>query len=269
MYSIGQFSLITQMTRKALRYYDEKGVLSPSYIDPKNGYRYYEPKLVSKAIRLLKYKSCQFPLEEIKELLKMEDLGNFAEIEHRIQIQLDRIHDAVSQLHKVESRLLHLQNVMEELTMSEITIKEIQDLTVAGIRRTGKYCIDIPLMIHHLFAYLGQNRIEPQGPPIFICHDEEYREEDADIEIIISVNEIKDTDPEVKHYNLPGGLFASTIHKGPYEEVGPSFANLFVWIEANGYKPVGPSREVYLSDPAEQKPEDYITEIMIPVEEVK
>lgn len=37
---IGQFSRMSRMTVKALRYYDEQGVLKPAYIDSASGYRY-------------------------------------------------------------------------------------------------------------------------------------------------------------------------------------------------------------------------------------
>ena len=40
MYKIGEFSKITSLTIKALRYYEEQGILCPSERD-KNGYRLY------------------------------------------------------------------------------------------------------------------------------------------------------------------------------------------------------------------------------------
>ncbi len=42
MLSIGEFSKISHLTMKTLRYYDEIGLLKPAFIDPKNGYRYYD-----------------------------------------------------------------------------------------------------------------------------------------------------------------------------------------------------------------------------------
>jgi DNA-binding transcriptional MerR regulator len=39
--SIGRFSQITRLTQKALRLYDERGLLKPSIKDPVTGYRYY------------------------------------------------------------------------------------------------------------------------------------------------------------------------------------------------------------------------------------
>ena len=39
--SIGELSKITGVHIKALRYYDSLGILTPTYIDPNSGYRYY------------------------------------------------------------------------------------------------------------------------------------------------------------------------------------------------------------------------------------
>lgn len=39
--SIGEFSKITGVHIKALRYYDSLGILPPAYVDPESGYRYY------------------------------------------------------------------------------------------------------------------------------------------------------------------------------------------------------------------------------------
>lgn len=39
--SIGELSRITGVHIKALRYYDSLGILTPAYVDPQSGYRYY------------------------------------------------------------------------------------------------------------------------------------------------------------------------------------------------------------------------------------
>lgn len=45
--SIGQISKLTNVNIKSLRYYDEIGILTPAYVDPKNGYRYYTAAQIS------------------------------------------------------------------------------------------------------------------------------------------------------------------------------------------------------------------------------
>jgi MerR family regulatory protein len=38
MLKIGDFSALSQVSIKTLRYYDETGLLRPAHIDPENGY---------------------------------------------------------------------------------------------------------------------------------------------------------------------------------------------------------------------------------------
>ena len=59
---------------------------------------------------------------------------------------------------------------------------------------------------------------------------------------------------------------ARIVHKGPYEECGPTYEKLFAWIKENNKKIVGPTREVYLNDPKDVSPEEILTEILAPIE---
>lgn len=69
MLSIGEFSNICQVSTKALRYYDEIGLLKPSEINPENGYRYYSIDQLERMLFINRLKSYSFSLEEIKEFL--------------------------------------------------------------------------------------------------------------------------------------------------------------------------------------------------------
>ena len=42
MFTIGEFSKITGLTVKTLRFYHEEQLLVPSFVDPQTGYRYYD-----------------------------------------------------------------------------------------------------------------------------------------------------------------------------------------------------------------------------------
>ncbi len=55
------------------------------------------------------------------------------------------------------------------------------------------------------------------------------------------------------------------MHKGPYETVAPTYEDLWTWIGANGYRIAGPPMEIYFSDPNKVAPEEYLTEIQMPV----
>ncbi|MCD4807132.1 MAG: GyrI-like domain-containing protein [Methanococcoides sp.] len=158
--------------------------------------------------------------------------------------------------------------------MSDISIVAIEPQLVIGIRRIGSYEL-LPEMFPEIFQFAVGNNIEIAGPPIFVMH--ETSEEDAlnansegnaDLEVVIPVSEKIEDTGNVKCYELPGGKMAKILHKGPYEDCGPTYHELFTWLAENGFAIIGPMREVYLNDPQEVAPEDILTEIYAPVEQV-
>ncbi len=56
MLKIGEFSKLSHLTVKALRFYEKKGLLIPVFIDPWTGYRFYETRQLEKAAKI---KACR------------------------------------------------------------------------------------------------------------------------------------------------------------------------------------------------------------------
>jgi len=54
MFRIGDFSRLSQVSIKALRFYDEVGLLKPTLVDGATGYRYYSANLLPRLNRILK-----------------------------------------------------------------------------------------------------------------------------------------------------------------------------------------------------------------------
>ena len=69
MLKIGEFSKLAQVSPKALRIYDERGLLRPAWIDRFSGYRYYAPEQLARLHSILALKDLGFSLDQIGELL--------------------------------------------------------------------------------------------------------------------------------------------------------------------------------------------------------
>src|SRR5262245_63472020 len=67
--TIGEFGAATQLTAKALRLYDEQGLLRPDRTDPATGYRYYgaEQVPVGRLIRVLR--DMNLSLSQVQQVL--------------------------------------------------------------------------------------------------------------------------------------------------------------------------------------------------------
>src|SRR5438105_476120 len=70
MFRIGEFARLTQVTVKALRYYDEVGLLRPAAVDEETGYRYYSLEQVPRLNRILALKELGLSLEQIGLVLR-------------------------------------------------------------------------------------------------------------------------------------------------------------------------------------------------------
>lgn len=68
MYKISEFSKITHLTVKALRYYDEQGLLRPS-CRAENLYRYYDDHDFERAKHIALLRDLDFSIPEIREIV--------------------------------------------------------------------------------------------------------------------------------------------------------------------------------------------------------
>ena len=66
--SIGSFSRVSGLTVKALRHYDEIGLLEPARVDEWTGYRYYGLEQARAAEEIRRLRSLEVPLDEIRDL---------------------------------------------------------------------------------------------------------------------------------------------------------------------------------------------------------
>ncbi|MGY0003928.1 MerR family transcriptional regulator [Micromonospora sp. I033] len=64
--TIGAFARAARLTPKALRLYDELGLLPPAAVDPHSGYRYYAPAQLDRARLIAALRRAGMPLAEIQ-----------------------------------------------------------------------------------------------------------------------------------------------------------------------------------------------------------
>ena len=68
LYKIGVFAAMNHVTVKALRFYEEQGLLMPALIQPANGYRYYTLSQMAVLHQITALKLAGFMLEEISRI---------------------------------------------------------------------------------------------------------------------------------------------------------------------------------------------------------
>src|SRR5262245_20855074 len=180
MFTIGEFSRITGLTVKTLRFYHEEGLLVPTSIDDQNGYRYYDGSLVELARTIAFLKSLDFSLTKIKGILASAREGKApaepltAALERQRKVIDDRIH----RLKKARQSLDQFLNDQREgkrlMTHAEFQCEEknVPAMKIAAVRMNAPYkdC-------GQGFSKIGKafwNQIA--GPALLLIYDTEYQE---------------------------------------------------------------------------------------------
>ncbi len=154
--------------------------------------------------------------------------------------------------------------------MFEPSVKTAAPMLVAYKLMIGEYS-KTPQGLGELYGWVAQRGLTPAGMPqaVYLTMPETTPESEALWELWAPVNgDVPESDPDdnglgIKH--VPETKAASLMYQGPYEGIGPSYTRLFTWITENSFVPAGPPRELYYSDPAETTPDEYLTEIQMPI----
>jgi len=118
--SIGEFARRSRLSLKALRLYDERGVLVPSRVDQASGYRYYDPDQLDQARLVVMLRQLQLPLAAIKGLLACDPADAATRVAEHWR-DAEAAHDARRELADyLVNRLTGKRSVVYEVGMREI-----------------------------------------------------------------------------------------------------------------------------------------------------
>jgi effector-binding domain-containing protein len=111
----------------------------------------------------------------------------------------------------------------------------------------------------------AERGIRPAAPPSAVFDQRPDRVDEADVEVWVPVEAAVVPD-DVEVGEVPEVPVASTVHRGPYEEMGETYATIDAWIAEHDREAIGPIRETYLNGPAEAgEPSDYLTKVEVPL----
>ena len=266
--SIGSFSRVSGLTVKALRHYDEIGLLEPSRVDQSTGYRYYglEQARAAEAIRRLR--SLEVPLDEIRELLGAED----PVVRERLAVHRARLEGRAVETTRILDKLDRIIDGREKLVPDttqlapQLQVKQVPARRVVFVAERvhmEKMQEAVPRNISRVAEAIGMRHT---GPPFCKCaapDEEGYFETEVGWPVPDDVD--VDTPFEVTEY--PAATALVMTHRGPYEELSRSYRVMAEQLEERGLTGAAAPVEWYESDPEQvPDPKDYVTIIEWPVE---
>ncbi|WP_026875765.1 MerR family transcriptional regulator [Jiangella gansuensis] len=263
---IGRFSRLCWLSIKALRVYDESGLLHPAYVDPASGYRYYRPEQAATARVIATLRSLDMPLVSIKEVLAESDPDGVRDLLDSYRMVLEqRIDRHRHMLHRVETFIRKGAVMAYEITTREIAPADVIGATFTtspdALSDTSSNAY------HQLYAALAAAGASPAGPPRMVYLD--LADDAWTIEASVPVAGLPasaDLPSGLTLHRHDGGRAAVTRHVGPYDELGLAYREVESWIGARGLTTAAPPYDVYINNPAEvTDPGKLETEIVWPV----
>jgi|SoiMethySBSTD1v2_1073268.scaffolds.fasta_scaffold71792_3 DNA-binding transcriptional MerR regulator len=264
MFRIGDFSKLARVSVKALRFYDEVGLLKPTYVDRDTGYRYYSATLLPRLNRILAFKELGLSLGEIVHLLEGDlPLDRVREsLQNRRAELTRRIERERAQLAEVDAWLAQIEQA-GRVPEYEVTVKHVAPRMVASVRDTLSSYADADDLFDELSSDFKQ-----RGAPLergAIWHACAGQRRSIDCEAILFLREPAPGAGRAQVYELPGAAVAYVIHQGSDETCERAYVAARSWIESRGYAVAGPSREVYWQGDVAQDGDSGVTEIQYPI----
>lgn len=275
MFKIGEFSKLTQVSIRMLRYYDENDILKPACIDSESGYRLYSIEQISQLQQIVMLRDCRFSTAEIKEARKHWDEHSIVELltakKKEIQIEIEQEQQRIS---RIDTALKDVQENHLDYQY-QIQFKTVPSYPVLSLRRKVADYYKESELWQELCNYVMEQRIEvEQGQynNLSIYHETDEESNEVDIEIAVVVPKLGAAKAPFRFYmteELP--LTAYMMVYGPYERLAKAYEQVAYWLnEHEQYEMYGCSRQISHKGPQEcSSSEEYLTEIQIPVRKRK
>src|SRR5262245_11662754 len=229
---IGRFAASVRLSVKALRHYDELGLLAPAFVDGATGYRYYAPAQARAAVLIGMLRELELPLATIERALAAKP----AQLSELLAAEAARLERELARRENALRSIQHLARA-GSLTPYEITLREAAPLRVA--RRTLATSVDrlVPDSSEAIYALLADLRRAgwTEDGPIF-CENEDPEEDGRQLVHCCAAVGPAQRLAGAELLLLPGGAFARLLHVGPFETLGLAYHALHAFAQERGHE---------------------------------
>jgi len=261
--SIGQFSLLTRLTVRALRLYDKLGILVPAHVDPDSGYRYYTVDQARTAAWIGALRAIDLPLDEVRSVLETP-----AQTAHTLELHAARLRDRRDESARALELLRTIQEGVEPLNVP-IEIREVEPVRGISIElETSQEKIGETLggALPRLGSILRENG--GQGGNDFAAYpDEEF--DPQHMTVIAGISYDGDLPAQADGIGIRefgGGRSIVATLNGPYDGMSQAWQQAWGWLAEHGHERRSTAYELYRIGFAESSnPEEFVTEIVIPI----
>src|SRR5258707_3653723 len=244
--SIGDFSFMTHLSIKTLRYYHQVGLLEPAEVDPNTGYRYYHVEQIPTAQIIQRFRDLNMPVDEVKAVLAAPNLDTRNAL---ITAHLSRLE---GELEQTRQAVMSLRNLLEPaLAPISVEHRTVSATLAAGIH--GVVDLSDLLFGYHgalgeLYATVAVQGLQPSGPSGGLFSSELFQYERGEATVFVPVSHDVQVVGRVSSLVVPGAELAITVHCGPHTNINATYGALGAYVSKHALAVAGPVREYYLVD---------------------
>lgn len=268
MFKIGEFSRLTQVSVRMLRYYDENGLLAPAEVDTFTGYRLYSCEQISRLNKIIFLRDLGFGVAEIADALEN---WSDAAITQRLEARRLDIQNAIKAEEEKLARIDLAKRDISQESMDihyNVSIKNIPAYTVFSLRRRVADYYAEGLLWQEMGVYMKAHGVPITQKTFTIYHDTDYRETDVDIEVCTEVPRLLES-AEGFTFRITETvpIMASTMVQGPFSNIAGAYRAFAGWLQNhNQYRMARGSRQIVHRGPwNEANPAHHLTEIQVPL----
>src|SRR4029077_2470291 len=183
--TIGDFSRVTFLSVKTLRYYHRAGLLEPADVDPVTGYRRYTCAQIPTAQVIRRFRDLEMPLDDIGRVLRALDPTARSQL---IAAHLTRLEETLA---ATQRAVASLRDLLERPAPSAvIEHRQVPATPAAAITSTvgaGDLLAWYQGAIGEIAATLSAHGIAASGPPGGVYANELFTDELGDATLFLPV----------------------------------------------------------------------------------
>lgn len=267
-FSVGEVSKICNISKKALRFYDKIGLVSPDRVSQENNYRFYNRKSLLSVPIIKYYKQMGFKLEEMRAFLEG---GTYSMPEKTFRQKIDDLKEMESEIFKMYTSVKDWHDLILEAEMviendvREVAIKYIDSPDLCFMDQEFNYNYMESIINIDWTNYVESINNEVTGPVIINFPSFKERMEGKTNKVRLLQKTILDCKKE-ELVNFGGFMAVSCYHIGTHETMNETYQKICQWTDNHGYQCDEESFERYVTDYWTTRNESqFVTEVIIRV----
>lgn len=262
--TIGEFSRVTHLTVKALRHYDDVGLLQPADVDPTSGYRRYASAQVPIAHIIRRFRDLDMPLEQIRAVIEAPDLDarNRAIITH-----LERMQEALEHTQAtVESLKAMLEGKEPSLPVAYRSVDATPAIAIRALVDWDDTESWLAGALDELHAALRADPTVHAAADAALYSNDFFETHTGEVVAYIPVTHEPRVSGRVEIVEIAAADVAVTTYRGPFSDIDKAYAALGAFVAEHVLGTAGPIREHYLVTSADtDDPAQWTTEVCWPI----